>query len=187
MVRSQIALRTQLLEASLRLFTERGFAGTSLRDIATEVGCSKASLVYHFGTKEAIIGELLMPTSVAAEELIEKLDKFSGERLAVAALAGFVDLSLRFRREMALRLKEAAEIRSNPGLRSLTDQSERLLDAVAGRSSAAQDRLRAWMVLGAVVVGSTVGPELPREELREELLRGGLLILGIDSAAVESN
>ncbi|WP_051182013.1 hypothetical protein [Nocardia vinacea] len=83
---------------------------------------------------------------------------------------------LRFRREMVLRLMEAAEIAGNPALRSLPHEGERLLDAVAGRSSLPRDRLRAWMLLGAVVVGATTVPDMPHSQLRGELFGGGRLL-----------
>ena len=48
------------------------------------------------------------------------------------------------------------------------------MDALAGRSPRPQDRLRAWMALGGVVIATAAGPELPREETRELLIAGAL-------------
>jgi AcrR family transcriptional regulator len=51
--------RQRILEIALRLFTEQGYDGTSLREIADELGVTKAALYYHFRTKEEILQSLM--------------------------------------------------------------------------------------------------------------------------------
>jgi TetR/AcrR family transcriptional regulator len=46
--------REHILEKAQMVFAERGFHGTSMRDLATECGTSQALLHHHFGTKEAL-------------------------------------------------------------------------------------------------------------------------------------
>jgi len=46
--------RQALLDAAARLFSTRGFAATSIRDIASEVGMLPGSVYYHFRSKEEI-------------------------------------------------------------------------------------------------------------------------------------
>ena len=46
--------RARLLEAAERLFAERGFEATSVRDITTEAGCNVAAVNYHFGGKDSL-------------------------------------------------------------------------------------------------------------------------------------
>lgn len=53
------ATRERILEAAAILFATRGYAGTSTRDIAREVGIRQPSLFHHFENKQAIIAELL--------------------------------------------------------------------------------------------------------------------------------
>lgn len=47
--------RTQILQAATELFAQSGYHGTSLRDIADQVGTGKSTLVHHFGSKEALL------------------------------------------------------------------------------------------------------------------------------------
>ena len=44
--------RERILSTAQKLFSEKGFEGTSVRDITTEAGCNVASVNYHFGGKE---------------------------------------------------------------------------------------------------------------------------------------
>jgi AcrR family transcriptional regulator len=47
--------RQQLLDAAARLFRERGYHVTSMRDIAREVGMLSGSIYYHFSSKEEML------------------------------------------------------------------------------------------------------------------------------------
>jgi len=51
--------RQQILDASLRLFSERGFARTTVRDIAREAGITDAAIYYHFESKRELLDALV--------------------------------------------------------------------------------------------------------------------------------
>jgi AcrR family transcriptional regulator len=51
--------RQQILDASLRLFSERGFARTTVRDIAREAGITDAAIYYHFESKTELLQALV--------------------------------------------------------------------------------------------------------------------------------
>lgn len=67
--------RQQILDASLRLFSERGFARTTVRDIAREAGITDAAIYYHFDSKrdvlEALVEERGFLTSLQNLERVE--------------------------------------------------------------------------------------------------------------------
>jgi AcrR family transcriptional regulator len=50
----------RILRAALRLFSEHGFGGTSVRQIAAEVGINPATLYAHYPSKERILAELVL-------------------------------------------------------------------------------------------------------------------------------
>ena len=60
--RPDLSPSDQILDAAAHLFVERGYAATSTRAIADEVGIRQASLYYHFDSKERILEVLLMRT-----------------------------------------------------------------------------------------------------------------------------
>lgn len=65
--------RTQLLRASARLFREKGYDGTSVRDIAQATGMQSGSWVYHFATKQDILAAVMDEGLVDALVRIEAI------------------------------------------------------------------------------------------------------------------
>lgn len=65
--------RKHLLQASESLFIERGYEAMSLRQITTRARANLAAVNYHFGSKEALVQELLS----------QRLDRLNRERLAL--------------------------------------------------------------------------------------------------------
>ena len=57
--RSAAATRLRLLEAALELLCEHGIDDVSVRDISDAAGASPAAINYHFGSKVALLEELL--------------------------------------------------------------------------------------------------------------------------------
>ncbi len=51
--------RKQILDASLRLFSEKGFVRTSVRDIAQAAGITDAAIYYHFASKRDLFEALI--------------------------------------------------------------------------------------------------------------------------------
>ncbi len=51
--------RKQILDASLHLFSRRGFARTTVRDIAREAGITDAAIFYHFHSKREVLESLV--------------------------------------------------------------------------------------------------------------------------------
>jgi AcrR family transcriptional regulator len=46
--------KEQIITVAERLFAERGFAGTTLRNVVSQAGVNLAAVHYHFGSKEAL-------------------------------------------------------------------------------------------------------------------------------------
>lgn len=58
-MKSECQTKTTIFIESLKLFAEKGYAGTSMNDIAKAVGIRKASLYSHYPGKESIFRDLL--------------------------------------------------------------------------------------------------------------------------------
>ena len=63
--------REELLAIAARLFAEKGFRNTTVRDIADAAGILSGSLYHHFDSKESMVDEIL---STFQEELFGQYD-----------------------------------------------------------------------------------------------------------------
>lgn len=52
--------KASLLEAAKRLVAERGYAGTSVRDLAAASGANLAAVSYHFGSREELLNQAVL-------------------------------------------------------------------------------------------------------------------------------
>jgi AcrR family transcriptional regulator len=77
--------KTRLLEATLRLISEKGFLGASTREIAHEAGVSELTLFRHFGSKDNLFEEMLN-TNTFLPHLRELLPELKGRTYTEALI-----------------------------------------------------------------------------------------------------
>nr|WP_315252656.1 TetR family transcriptional regulator [uncultured Flavobacterium sp.] len=66
----------QILEVAQTLFAEKGFDGTSIRDISKEAKINVAMVSYYFGSKEKLLESLILfKTSGLKEQLINLIEE----------------------------------------------------------------------------------------------------------------
>lgn len=83
--------RSRILDVAARLFTEKGFNGTSVRDIAAELGISNPSLYYHFKSKSEILAELMAEPLERVENAIMDAEQYSGDERTRRIISGILD------------------------------------------------------------------------------------------------
>lgn len=68
--------RDAILDAALSLFSTKGFASSTTREIAARAGVAEVTLFRHFSSKENLFEELLMSRSFVTglDRLVEELD-----------------------------------------------------------------------------------------------------------------
>ena len=70
-----------LLDVGQRLFAERGYEASSLRDITRSAGANLGSVTYHFGSKEALYQAVLERALVPLREAIHAAAHETGSAL----------------------------------------------------------------------------------------------------------
>jgi len=115
--------RSAIVAAATRLFARRGFAETSMRQIAETAGVSKAAIYHHFRDKDRLYRSLL---EEAIDSLTGAMKRVLDDGPAPAALARAVALHLQFAAEHAdlLRVLVAEELRP-------TDPRKRMGNVIA--------------------------------------------------------
>lgn len=193
---SEGSMRDRILRVALELFTEQGYDGTSLREIAERLNVTKAALYYHFKSKEALLLSLM-------EELKESID-------ALVDWAREQEFSAEFQAEILERLADlfygdASRIvrllqENQPVIRSIAAEKQgiggpkpgewvfQILELLTPADADLYRRTRIRTALMAIVFGSFAsrrldgtGPEVSPEEHKKvslavarELLDGQL-------------
>lgn len=98
-----LTTRARIRDAAIARFSERGFDGTSLRQIARDTAVSPALILHHFGSKEGLreacdahvvstfLSERDAMTGADASRLMrEALDSLEGRNVALDYLAGML-------------------------------------------------------------------------------------------------
>lgn len=79
--RDAASTRTAILGRALTLFSEKGYAGTSMSDLAQALGLSKAAIYHHFESKEAILKNLIGSTVSDVHALVSEFEKLTADEI----------------------------------------------------------------------------------------------------------
>lgn len=166
---SRVAIR----DAAVRLFAERGYAGTSVRDIAGDAGVDPALVIRHFGSKEQLFLET-MRLEFDELDLDGPLDSL-GERLIRSLLDA--DDHVRGVYLALVRASDTGEISSS--LRAAHEEGfvAPLAARLTGADAALRARLAAALVGGLFYALWVVRDDVLLATTHEELARryGALL------------
>jgi AcrR family transcriptional regulator len=149
--------REKILDVALDLFTDQGFDGTSMREIAERLHISKPAIYYHFASKE----EILMALHMRLHELGKAaLTRLTGQTVTLPAWGSLLDelLDQMVAQHKIFLLHE----RNQAALEKLhrkdhddehEDLQQRFRQALADPALSLRDRVRMACSLGAVFGG----------------------------------
>lgn len=65
----------EILEAAIRSFSQKGYAATSLQELADAVGLMKGSLYHYITSKESLLFRIFQEAHLQANSVIESIEK----------------------------------------------------------------------------------------------------------------
>ena len=100
--------RERILEEAVKLFYERGFTGTTLDDIAAELGVTKPFIYTHFRSKTDLLAALCKPTIELSLEAVTSAAKTPGSPTARLhrAIVDFTQVVLSRQANIAIYFRE---------------------------------------------------------------------------------
>jgi AcrR family transcriptional regulator len=140
----------EIAKTALRLFCQCGFEGTSMRDLAGELGVTPAAIYYHFKEKSDILVQLVAPLVEDFDELVTDPPDGTGPAGVRVRLAALVRLLLRHRQVVQLIVSDVSA-RSHPAVQAaMVDFNGGMAELLTGGEPDVRQRLRAAAALGAL-------------------------------------
>ena len=180
--------QARILQATIACLSEVGYAGTTISGIAERIGLSRAALIYHFDSKNALMVAVINaiydematlfkgaahPSLTPAERMLAVLDASFAFTSSTSQMAQ-VELLLAGRRDASFRLEVAPTIEARDiGFQQAWHQ----LTFELGGSSARLDLVRdfAVSVFRGITVTRSISSDLASFERQHVLLRKLLL------------
>lgn len=72
---------SEVLEKAIGIFYRKGYAATSIQDLADELGMLKSSLYYYISSKEALLRRIFEDSHASAMEVVERIEAMDASAL----------------------------------------------------------------------------------------------------------
>ncbi len=156
--------RERILDVALDLFIERGIDATSLREIAQELGITKAAIYYHFAGKDDIVMALhLRLHDIGRRGLLRLGEEPTGMATIARLLDEMIDDMLANRKIFVMheRNRSALEaIHSKDHSDAHDDLIEHIGRLICEPSLPLRDRVRIACAIGAMMSGLMMSVQL---------------------------
>ena len=152
--------RERILEEAVKLFYERGFTGTTLDDIAAELGVTKPFIYTHFRSKTELLAALCKPTIELSLDAVARAAKGTGsptERLH-HAIVGFTQVVLSRQANIAIYFREEKNLSAEAldEINTLRKKFDRVLSKLLAEGMAAGEFDIKDVSLTALAIGGMI-------------------------------
>lgn len=180
--------KARIRAVAMELFSAKGYEQTSLREIADRVGMTKASLYYHYPSKQALLMALVEPLVDDWRREVEaaELEPYNPASVRVS-LGRILDTMIRHRAACAIVMRDTPALASvKPILQDMIQVGTRLHTWLAGPHPTEVDMIKAVAaaeVLGGAVSSVVTIADVSPIVLRQTLLDCAMGVLGMAPAS----
>lgn len=166
--------RSAILVKAAQHFSQNGYAGTSMSDLAEDLGLSKAAIYHHFESKESILMNLVQSTFQDMGEFVHEVESLPASKVNPSeVLRRFADILFAHREVVSLVLFQLPSELRTPGIKR-RDYIVRLQAILAGKNPTLERRIRARAATTIIATG--IVPPLFGELQRKDEIDLTLLV-----------
>lgn len=152
--------RDRILQEAVKLFYERGFTGTTLDDIAAELGVTKPFIYTHFRSKVELLAALCQPTIEMSLAAVTKATESKGtptQRLR-HAMTDFARVVLQRQANIAIYFREEKNLSPEAldEINTLRKKFDRVLSGLLREGVAAGEFAVPDVNLAALAIGGMI-------------------------------
>jgi AcrR family transcriptional regulator len=152
--------RERILEEAVKLFYERGFTGTTLDDIAAELGVTKPFIYTHFRSKTDLLAALCKPTIEMSLDAVSQAAKMPGSPTARLqhAIVDFTKVVLSRQANIAIYFREEKNLAPDAlaEINALRRKFDRVLSTLLNEGVAAGEFEVCDVNLAALAIGGMI-------------------------------
>ena len=152
--------RDRILQEAVKLFYERGFTGTTLDDIAAELGVTKPFIYTHFRSKVELLAALCQPTIEMSLEAVSNASDSIGTPIARLrdATRGFAKVVLQRQANIAIFFREEKNLAPEAldAINTLRKKFDRVLSGLLAEGIAAGQFTIPDVNVAALAIGGMI-------------------------------
>jgi TetR/AcrR family transcriptional regulator len=161
---------------ALAEFATAGYVGTSLHRIADLAGLSKSSVLYHYASKEVLLGAAIGPAIDAMDAILAALEAGPLSRPRRAKfIVQFVDFLLEHRLEVHMFINQGPSLVDVPVVERANALVRRLAQYFSTATTSTEDRMRFGVALGGAAYMLVASQSFELEPLPLDETRGALI------------
>lgn len=167
----------RILEAAQRLFVEKGYDATSMRDIADDLGTSPGAFYHHFPSKEAVLFSVCSPLVLGFASVADEVSALPAGSPAADVLERVLEMLLQHRSLIHFVANDPGALRHEAIGEPLRSANHRIIDALQRHSGATA--IRAGCAIAALHGGmQAITDDDDLEAARAEVVAAALAALG---------